>query len=655
MPITVHNPMKLPLRFLSAAIFLGATMRVWSQADISADLENIRVNRNMPGLSAMAIKNGRIVAQGAAGVRRQGHSAPLLVTDRHNIGSNTKWVTATLVGRLVDRGLLAWTTRVRDVFPNYQTFNAAFHDATIDQLLAHRAGVQDGYTWEGRYWNQLMAQNGTMHQIRRWVSEKALTDPPQVTPGTFLYSNQGYTIVGTMMEIVTGKEWEVLVEEEVFTPLGMEKGMFGQVYDNALPPKDPVGHSLATGQTVPVVVPPMNEATHFRYQAASGPTGFIGCSLRDLAKFLNAHATSDVTDYLRPATAARLQEPWTGPGTEGYGRGVQTWNRDWAEPGQALQHAGIIFGQQSLFWMAPEQDFIMVVYTNCRSTDSRSGQALNDVAGFLLTNYSNATSGPPLVDPGSLLNISTRLRVGTGENALIGGFIITGNEPKKVIIRAIGPSLGQQGVAGALQNPTLDLISGGKSIAFNDNWKQSQRKAIEESGVAPTHDLESAIVQTLQPGSYTAVMRGAGNTSGVGLVEVYDLAQGAQAKLVNISSRGLVQTGENVMIGGFITGGGGPTRVMVRAIGPSLGAAGVQGALQDPTLDLVNANGVVVRSNDNWTESQQRQAIEDSGVKPSDERESAVIETLSGVNYTAVVRGVGGTTGVGLVEVYHIK
>ena len=256
--------------------------------------------------------------------------------------------------------------------------------------------------------------------------------------------------------------------------------------------------------------------------------------------------------------------------------------------------------------------------------------------------------------PARLLNISTRARIGTGENALIGGFIITGNEPKKVIIRAIGPSLSQQGVAGALQNPTLDLVSGGKSIAFNDNWQQSQPKAIEDSGVAPPHERESAIVRTLQPGNYTAVVRGAGETSGVGLVEVYDLAQGAQAKLVNISSRGLVQTGENVMIGGFITGGGGPTRVMVRAIGPSLGAAGVQGALQDPTLDLVNANGVVVRSNDNWKDTQ-RQAIEASGIKPSDERESALIEVLSAGSYTAIIRGSGNTTGVGLVEVYQLE
>ena len=390
--------MKPALRSLAVAIFLGAAVRAWSQADISPNLETIRVNRNMPGLSAMAIKDGRIVAQGAAGVRRQGQSTPLLLTDRNNIGSNTKWITATLVGRLVDRGLLAWTTRVRDVFDNYQTFNAAFHDATIDQLLAHRAGVQDGYTWEGRYWSQLMARNGTMHQIRRWVSDRALTDPPQVTPGTYLYSNQGYTVVGTMMEIVTGKDWEVLVDEEIFTPIRMETAALGQVYDNVVPPKAPVGHNLANGQTVPVVQAPMNEATHYRYQAASGPTGFVGCTLRDIAKFLHVHATSDIGDYLTPATAARLQEPWTGVGTQGYGRGVQAFDRSWATPGQALQHAGIIFSQQHLFWMAPARNFIVVVFTNCRSTDGRSNSALNDVAGLLINSYSNAAASGPLLE-----------------------------------------------------------------------------------------------------------------------------------------------------------------------------------------------------------------------------------------------------------------
>jgi hypothetical protein len=258
--------------------------------------------------------------------------------------------------------------------------------------------------------------------------------------------------------------------------------------------------------------------------------------------------------------------------------------------------------------------------------------------------------------PDRLLNISTRLRVGTGENSLIGGFIITGSEPKKVIVRAIGPSLGAQGVSGVLENPTLELFDGaGESIAFNSNWKDEQQSEIEASTIPPANEREAAIVRTLSPGNYTAVVRGQGDTTGIGLVEVYDLAGAAAAKLANISSRGFVEAGENVMIGGFIVGGGGAgTRVVVRAIGPSLGNQGVQGALQDPTLQLVDANGSEVRGNDNWKDSQ-RSDLEALGLQPTAELESALIATLGGGNYTAIVRGNGDTTGVGLVEVYNVN
>ena len=251
-----------------------------------------------------------------------------------------------------------------------------------------------------------------------------------------------------------------------------------------------------------------------------------------------------------------------------------------------------------------------------------------------------------------MLNISTRLRVRSGDDALIGGFIITGSEAKRVIIRAIGPSLAQQGVNGALENPTLQLFTGGgESLAFNDNWRDTQQAEIEASTIPPGNGLESAIVQTLAPGNYTAVVRGAGDTTGIGLVEVYDLAQSAPATLANISSRGFVETGENVMIGGFIVGSS--TRVVVRAIGPSLAAAGVAGALQDPMLRLVDVNGTEVRANDDW-KSDQRAEIEATGIPPGDERESALVANLAAGSYTAIVRGKNNTAGVGLVEVYNV-
>jgi hypothetical protein len=262
--------------------------------------------------------------------------------------------------------------------------------------------------------------------------------------------------------------------------------------------------------------------------------------------------------------------------------------------------------------------------------------------------------GGPVIQPSQLLNIATRMRVQTGDNALIGGFIIAGTDPKRVIIRGIGPSLSSF-FGGVLANPTLELFQGNTLLAMNDNWKTDQRAEIEATGLAPINDFESAIVRTLAPGSYTAILRGNGNTTGIGVVEAYDLNQAANSRLANISTRGFVETGDNVMIGGLIIGpaGAASATVVVRAIGPTLSNLGVSGALQDPTLELVNASGVVIRSNNNWRESQQSQIIA-TGLQPSDDRESALIETLAPGNYTAIVRGFGNTTGVSLVEAYHL-
>jgi YVTN family beta-propeller protein len=258
-----------------------------------------------------------------------------------------------------------------------------------------------------------------------------------------------------------------------------------------------------------------------------------------------------------------------------------------------------------------------------------------------------------------LANISTRMRVLTDENVLIGGFIVTGTDPKPVLLRGIGPSL--TGVTGALADPTIELHQGGTTIAMNDNWKLrpdggSQQAEIEATGIPPANDLESALVATLNPGAYTAILRGKDNATGVGLVEAYDLGRTANSKLANISTRGFVDTGDNVMIGGLIVvpPNGTNGKIAVRAIGPSLSNSGIQGALQDPTLDLVNSYGVIVRSNNNWRDSQQAEIIA-AGLQPSDDRESALIQVVTPGNYTAIVRGSGGTTGVALVEVYHLQ
>jgi len=271
-------------------------------------------------------------------------------------------------------------------------------------------------------------------------------------------------------------------------------------------------------------------------------------------------------------------------------------------------------------------------------------------------------------------NISTRSFVQTGNEVMIGGFIIQGTGPKTVILRAIGPELAAPpfNIPNALADPTLELHNGtGALIGSNDNWQSTiiggiitsnQVSAIHNSGHAPTQPSESAIIATLQPGNYTAIVRGVNNTTGVALVEVYDISPNATSILGNISTRSFVQTGDNVMIGGFIIEGGGPKRVIVRAIGPELTQHGVPNPLADPTLDLHDHTGALIASNNNWMTtivggiitSDQFQDIRNSGHAPGDPRESAIIATLPPGNYTAIVRGVNSTTGVGLVEVYDL-
>jgi hypothetical protein len=279
-----------------------------------------------------------------------------------------------------------------------------------------------------------------------------------------------------------------------------------------------------------------------------------------------------------------------------------------------------------------------------------------------------------IVTPSSYLgNISTRSLVQTDDNVMIGGFIIEGTQPKTVIVRAIGPELTRFGVPNALADPTLELHnSAGTLIGSNNNWQATviggiitsdQVSAIQNSGHAPSQPSESAIIATLQPGNYTAIVRGLSNTVGVALVEVYDLSADTASVLGNISTRSFVQTGNDVMIGGFIIEGSGPKTVIVRAIGPELTRFGIPNALADPALDLHNSTGALIASNNNWQTTaidgiitgDQVSAIQNSGHAPSQPSESAIIATLQPGNYTAIVRGVRNTTGVALVEVYDLQ
>jgi hypothetical protein len=276
--------------------------------------------------------------------------------------------------------------------------------------------------------------------------------------------------------------------------------------------------------------------------------------------------------------------------------------------------------------------------------------------------YPNSTAG---VFPGAIprypaqsLNLSTRARVLNGDNVLIGGFIINGNDLKSVIVRGIGPS---SGVTGALSDPTLELFSGDTLIASNNDWKTrsdgtSQQAEVEATSIPPTNELESALVRTLAPGPYTAVLRGNGGGTGIGLVEVYDLTPTiADSQLANISTRGFVASGNNVMIGGLILGGGtGANKIVARALGPSLSQFGVANTLPNPNLGIYDSNGALLRFNDNWRQSQESD-LEATGLAPSNDMEAALVLLLPPGSYTGIVAGSGPTSGVGLVEIYNLQ
>ncbi len=301
--------------------------------------------------------------------------------------------------------------------------------------------------------------------------------------------------------------------------------------------------------------------------------------------------------------------------------------------------------------------------TNLLVTPKALGSALitvtaTDVDGASVSQTFQVTM---VADPAHLANLSTRVLVGPNDDALIGGFIVLGNAPKRVAIRALGPSLAGNGIDDALADPTLELHDGnGALLTANDNWQDAPNaQEVIDAGLAPTNTKESVIVTTLSAtangSAYTAIVRGAGGTVGTGLVEVYDLAPGPGSNILNISTRGTVQTGNDIMIAGFIVLGDDTQRVLVRAIGPTLADAGVADPLADPTLSLVNRDGTVIEANDNWMDSPEQADIEASTIAPTNPKESAVLQTLPAGNYTAIVRGAGTSTGTALVEVFALQ
>ncbi len=264
-----------------------------------------------------------------------------------------------------------------------------------------------------------------------------------------------------------------------------------------------------------------------------------------------------------------------------------------------------------------------------------------------------------LAAPTGLVNLSTRMLVGTDDDVLIGGFIVTGNAPKVVITRALGPSLAGAGIVDALQDPVLDLHDGAHtpSVITNDDWRGAQQQLIQNSGIPPVDNRESAIIIALDPGNYTAILHGRGSSTGVAVVEVYDLGTASldasgNSRLAQLSTRGKVLGGNNVMIGGIIISGS-ATPIIMRAIGPELNGI-VPDALQDTVLELRDGSGSLIAANDDWRSTQEQEII-NTGVPPSDDREAAIFATLNPGSYTGIVKGKNETTGAALVEVYGLQ
>ena len=330
--------------------------------------------------------------------------------------------------------------------------------------------------------------------------------------------------------------------------------------------------------------------------------------------------------------------------------GILRWSLDGAGDSYVLLDAARNHGSGSgdMYAYIPVANFADALPTDFVYMYVRFGDQANASSAGGFEEWSIGLTDEPL-------NISTRLNVLAGDNVAIAGFIVTGTSPKKVLVRGIGPSLASADVVGFLTDPTLELHAGSTIIFSNDDWRSVQEAEIQATTIPPSDDLESAIVATLDPGAYTAILAGRTGGTGVGLVEIYDLDQQAQSKLANISTRGLVNSGDNVMIGGFIIGGisGGSSKMVVRAIGPSLTALGVAGALQDPSLEIHDSDGAVIASNDNWQDVQASE-IEAASLAPTDDRESAIVIVLPSGGYTTIARGVNNTVGVGLVEAYNV-
>lgn len=322
----------------------------------------------------------------------------------------------------------------------------------------------------------------------------------------------------------------------------------------------------------------------------------------------------------------------------------------------ALHEFGHVVGLDHPDQANPKQNVVAIMNSIISNIDSLQPDDITGAKSIYDNGPAYLTSNPAP----NLVNLSTRAFVGLGDNAVIGGFIIQGSQPATVVLRGIGNSLPALGINNALADPVIELHnSTGATLAMSDDWIDSpDATTIASYHLDPANSQESAILATLNPGSYTVVVRsfdnGDGNLTGTALVELYDLhTTGGRAG--NISTRGPVMTGDQVLIGGFIVGGSQTKDVVVRALGPSLAASGVSGALSDPMVELRDASGSLVDSNNNWADHPKAAQIQAEGLAPTQAAESALQVTLNPGSYTAIVRGANGATGVGLVEIYDLS
>jgi cytochrome c peroxidase len=296
--------------------------------------------------------------------------------------------------------------------------------------------------------------------------------------------------------------------------------------------------------------------------------------------------------------------------------------------------------------------FLLTLGGNALYTDPKWSDPFSAAGTITLVNVpgTNAT-------PAQALNISTRLGVGAGDNAMIGGFIITGTSAKSVVVRGLGPSLANLGLTGVLLDPVLELRGADGALLFqNDNWKDTQRPQIEGTLFQPADDREPVIIASLPPAAYTAILTGKNQTAGIGLIEIYDNDQTVDSQLANISTRGFIGVENNVMIGGFILRGTNSTGIAIRGLGPSLSQLGLTNVLADPTLELHNSNGATVITNDDWTDdSAIAELLRANGLALANPNESAIFTSLPPGQFTAILAGKNGSSGVGTIEIYNLR